>query len=66
MPFLKRGTTVTVNKIFSSIPVRRQELEKHSKREFGKALTLLTAYALVPASRAPGVRLSVVSLVKGG
>jgi DNA mismatch repair protein PMS2 len=40
------GTTVTVNNIFYSMPVRRKEFEKNIKREFGKMLQLLTAYCL--------------------
>ena len=41
----QRGTTVAVETIFKNLPVRRQELEKNIKREYGKVLVLLQAYA---------------------
>ena len=43
----QRGTTVSVETIFNNLPVRRQELEKNIKREYGKVLGLLQAYACV-------------------
>ena len=43
----QRGTTVSVETIFKNLPVRRQELEKNIKREYGKVLSLLQAYACV-------------------
>ncbi|KAJ1301353.1 hypothetical protein OPQ81_003752 [Rhizoctonia solani] len=63
----QRGTTVLVEKLFAPLPVRRRELERMIKRDFGRALQLLQAYALVPSvggawlgsTRAPrGVRLT--------
>ncbi|KAL0576188.1 ATP-binding mismatch repair protein [Marasmius crinis-equi] len=44
----QRGSTVLITTPFVSLPVRRKELERNIKREFGKALTLLNAYALGP------------------
>ena len=66
----QRGTTVTLAGLFKPLPVRRKEFERTAKREFTKALGILTAYALVPASASPsedkkGVRLRVES-VGGG
>ncbi|KAH7108172.1 hypothetical protein BKA62DRAFT_609936 [Auriculariales sp. MPI-PUGE-AT-0066] len=59
----QRGTTVILDKIFATLPVRRKDLEKNAKREFGKALSLLQAYALVPCTNENGgVRLSVRKL----
>ncbi|CAE6440165.1 unnamed protein product [Rhizoctonia solani] len=64
----QRGTTVLVEKLFAPLPVRRRELERMIKRDFGRALQLLQAYALVSSvggswlgsTRAPrGVRLTV-------
>ncbi|KAJ6535111.1 histidine kinase-like ATPase [Mycena capillaripes] len=55
----KRGTTITLTNLFSTLPVRRKEFERNAKREFGKALTLLNAYALGPCSSHNGVRLTV-------
>ncbi|MCJ1479719.1 ATP-binding mismatch repair protein [Lambiella insularis] len=43
----QRGTTVVVETIFKNLPVRRQELEKNIKREYGKVLGLLQAYACI-------------------
>ncbi|KAH6901460.1 DNA mismatch repair protein [Coprinopsis sp. MPI-PUGE-AT-0042] len=57
----KRGTTVLVSKLFSPLPVRRKEFERNVKREFGKALSLLQAYALGPCSVNDGVRLTVTN-----
>ncbi|KAI9440283.1 hypothetical protein F5148DRAFT_1258759 [Russula earlei] len=63
----QRGTTVTVTGLFDSLPVRRKELERHAKREFTKALNLLTAYALVPCTREnSGVVLTVSNTPDGG
>jgi DNA mismatch repair protein PMS2 len=59
---------VTLNGLFKPLPVRRKEFERTAKREFTKALGILTAYALVPASAAdgkPGVRLRVESIGGG-
>ncbi|KAJ4465810.1 hypothetical protein C8J55DRAFT_246485 [Lentinula edodes] len=42
------GTTVLLTSLFAPLPVRRKELERNIKREFGKALALLNAYALGP------------------
>ncbi|GAB1732024.1 hypothetical protein NU195Hw_g6272t1 [Hortaea werneckii] len=51
----QRGTTVTIDELFYSLPVRRKELEKNIKREFGKVIGLLHAYACIGV----GVRFSV-------
>jgi len=52
-----KGTTVSVENLFKNLPVRRKELEKNIKREFGKVLGLLHAYACISV----GVRFSVSS-----
>ncbi|KAF7980990.1 hypothetical protein HWV62_35806 [Athelia sp. TMB] len=46
----QRGTTVTLNNLFTPLPVRRKEFERNAKREFGKAMALLTGYSLVPCA----------------
>ncbi|CAG8461042.1 13489_t:CDS:10 [Cetraspora pellucida] len=43
----ERGTTVILQDLFEPIPVRHQEFKKNIKREFGKTLTLLQAYAII-------------------
>ena len=55
----QRGTTVTVAGLFKSLPVRRQELDRNIKREYGKVLALLQAYACGCA----GVRLGVSNVM---
>jgi DNA mismatch repair protein PMS2 len=35
------GTTVTVEKLFSPLPVRNKEFSRNIKREYGKLITLL-------------------------
>lgn len=47
------GTTITVSKLFSSLPVRYKEFNRNIRREYGRLLSLLHAYALI----AKGVRL---------
>ncbi|KAH9066502.1 hypothetical protein EDB87DRAFT_1586471 [Lactarius vividus] len=64
---VQRGTTVAITGLFKPLPVRRKEFERHAKREFGKALHLLTAYALVPCTRENnGVVLTVSHTPNGG
>ncbi|CAA6663436.1 unnamed protein product [Spirodela intermedia] len=46
------GTTVTIENLFSTLPVRRKEFSRNIRREYGKLVSLLNAYALV----AKGVR----------
>jgi DNA mismatch repair protein PMS2 len=55
----QRGTTASVQGIFNRLPVRRRELEKNIKREYGKVLNLLHAYACIST----GVRFSVRNTV---
>ncbi|GAB1204946.1 hypothetical protein APSETT445_003611 [Aspergillus pseudonomiae] len=55
----QKGTTVSVEGLFKRLPVRRRELEKNIKREYGKVLNLLHAYACVST----GVRFSVKNTV---
>ncbi|PSR71668.1 hypothetical protein PHLCEN_2v12521 [Hermanssonia centrifuga] len=64
----QRGTTISLKNIFSPLPVRRKEFERNVKREFGKALNLLYAYALVPCAKQDdhtGVRLTCSNQVGG-
>lgn len=41
------GTTVQLSNLFASLPVRRKEFTKNSKKEFNKMCSLLYAYCLV-------------------
>uniref|UniRef100_A0A0E0CMQ9 DNA mismatch repair protein S5 domain-containing protein n=1 Tax=Oryza meridionalis TaxID=40149 RepID=A0A0E0CMQ9_9ORYZ len=47
------GTAVTVEKLFSTLPVRSKEFSRNIRKEYGKVISLLNAYALI----AKGVRL---------
>ncbi|KAK4632123.1 Mismatch repair endonuclease PMS2 [Fulvia fulva] len=58
----QKGTTVFVEHLFHNLPVRRKELEKNIKREYGKAVSLLYAYACICV----GVRFSVSNLMPKG
>lgn len=62
----QRGTTVALKGLFQPLPVRRKELERNIKREFSKALSLLNAYALLPCTIEPGVRLTVSNQLDKG
>jgi DNA mismatch repair protein PMS2 len=46
----QRGTTVSLQKLFHPLPVRRKEFERNAKKEFAKALSMLTSYGLVPCA----------------
>ncbi|KAL2267764.1 hypothetical protein VTJ83DRAFT_5041 [Remersonia thermophila] len=43
----QRGTTVIVENLFYNLPVRRRELERNIKREWGKVIALLNQYACI-------------------
>ncbi|KAL1956899.1 hypothetical protein VTO42DRAFT_6646 [Malbranchea cinnamomea] len=58
----QKGTTACVENLFHRLPVRRRELEKNIKREYGKVLGLLHAYACVST----GVRFSVKNQMPKG
>lgn len=47
------GTTVTVEKLFSSLSVRRKEFSRNIRKEYAKLISVLHEYALI----AKGVRL---------
>ncbi|XP_022149528.1 DNA mismatch repair protein PMS1 isoform X2 [Momordica charantia] len=46
------GTTVMVKKLFSNLPVRSKEFSRNIRKEYGKLISLLNAYAVI----AKGVR----------
>ncbi len=58
----QKGTTVAVEDIFRNLPVRRRELEKNLKREYGKALGVLQAYACISTQ----ARISVSNMMAKG
>ncbi|KAG9257550.1 uncharacterized protein F5Z01DRAFT_718418 [Emericellopsis atlantica] len=43
----QKGTTVSVEKLFHNLPVRRKELERNIKREWNKVIALLNQYACI-------------------
>ncbi|SPO23465.1 related to PMS1 - DNA mismatch repair protein [Ustilago trichophora] len=58
----QRGTTITIEGLFKSLPVRRKAFEKNLKREYTKAQNLLQAYALITR----GVRWTTTNTPAGG
>ncbi|KAJ4243577.1 ATP-binding mismatch repair protein [Fusarium torreyae] len=42
-----KGTTVSVERLFHNLPVRRRELERNIKREWNKVIALLNQYACI-------------------
>ncbi|KAK2789981.1 hypothetical protein FQN52_005789 [Onygenales sp. PD_12] len=58
----QKGTTTSVENLFTRLPVRRRELEKNIKREYGKVLGLLHAYACIST----GVRFNVKNQMPKG
>ena len=52
------GTTVTINNIFSTMPVRQKEFQRNIKKEYSKMMSILSAYGLV--SR--GVKIKVINV----
>ena len=58
----QKGTTVGVENLFLNLPVRRRELEKNIKREYGKALGVLQSYACIST----GVKFSVSNVMAKG
>ncbi|XP_038899186.1 DNA mismatch repair protein PMS1 isoform X2 [Benincasa hispida] len=46
------GTTIMVKKLFSNLPVRSKEFSRNIRKEYGKLISLLNAYAVI----ARGVR----------
>lgn len=53
------GTTIRVNQLFSTLPVRRKEFERNAKRDFVKTVKVVQAYAAIQ----PGIRFDATSLV---
>lgn len=43
----QQGTTVSVERLFHNLPVRRRELERNIKREWQKVIALLNQYACI-------------------
>ena len=56
------GTTISVQNLFSTLPVRHKEFVRNIKKEFGKMVNILTAYCLVST----GVRLQCTHLTDKG
>jgi len=57
------GTTVSLANLFSTMPVRQKEFHRSLKREFGKMISVMSAYGLVSS----GVKIMVTNCkAKGG
>ncbi|KAJ9655782.1 ATP-binding mismatch repair protein [Neophaeococcomyces mojaviensis] len=68
----QKGTTAIVENLFAKLPVRQKELSKNIKREYGKVLGLLHAYACISTevkftvkNTIPKARSAVVFSTKG-
>ncbi|XP_037791129.1 mismatch repair endonuclease PMS2-like [Penaeus monodon] len=48
------GTTVTLQNLFSTLPVRHKEFQRNIKKEFGKMVQVLNSYCLIST----GIRIS--------
>jgi DNA mismatch repair protein PMS2 len=51
----QKGTTVSVESLFNNLPVRRRELERNIKREWGRVVGVLGQYACIQT----GIKFSV-------
>ena len=60
------GTTVTVRELFKEMPVRRKDLERNIRREYGKLLVLMQSYALISSGTRIIVKNSPVRAGGGG
>ncbi|XP_058298786.1 mismatch repair endonuclease PMS2 [Hylobates moloch] len=49
-----RGTTVSVQQLFSTLPVRHKEFQRNIKKEYAKMVQVLNAYCIISA----GIRVS--------
>ncbi|XP_065211887.1 mismatch repair endonuclease PMS2 [Planococcus citri] len=56
------GTTISLGNIFSSLPVRQKEFHRNLKKEFHKAVQILSAYCLISAN----VKITCVNRTKKG
>jgi DNA mismatch repair protein PMS2 len=61
-----QGTTATLMKLFTPLPVRQKEFERNTNCEYGKGLSLLTAYALGPCTAGNGIRLTASNQLDNG
>nr|XP_031532649.1 mismatch repair endonuclease PMS2 isoform X3 [Vicugna pacos] len=57
-----RGTTVSVQQLFYTLPVRHKEFQRNIKKEFAKMVQVLHAYCIISA----GVRVSCTNQVGQG
>ncbi|XP_054425074.1 mismatch repair endonuclease PMS2 [Pteronotus mesoamericanus] len=57
-----RGTTVSVQQLFYTLPVRHKEFQRNIKKEFAKMVHVLHAYCIIPT----GIRLSCTNQVGQG
>ncbi|XP_016064287.1 PREDICTED: mismatch repair endonuclease PMS2 [Miniopterus natalensis] len=57
-----RGTTVSVQQLFYTLPVRHKEFQRNIKKEFAKMVHILQAYCIISA----GIRVSCTNQVGQG
>ncbi|EPY51471.1 MutL family mismatch-repair protein Pms1 [Schizosaccharomyces cryophilus OY26] len=47
----QKGTMVSINDLFSTLPVRRKVFERNCRRDFSKSISLLQAYAVISTEK---------------
>ncbi|XP_053327450.1 mismatch repair endonuclease PMS2 [Spea bombifrons] len=58
----QQGTTVTVQQLFYTLPVRHKEFQRNIKKEFGKMVQVLQAYCIIST----GVRINCTNQIGQG
>ena len=61
-PIRKTGTTVSLQNLFYTLPVRHKEFIRNLKREFTKAVQVLNAYCIIST----GVRITCTNQTEKG
>ena len=59
---LQKGTTVLVQNLFATLPVRHKEFLRNIKKEFTKMIQLMNAYCIIST----GIRISCTNQVGKG
>ncbi|KAG8513675.1 Mismatch repair endonuclease PMS2, partial [Galemys pyrenaicus] len=57
-----RGTTVSIQQLFYTLPVRHKEFQRNIKKEFARMVQVLHAYCII----SPGIRVSCTNQVAQG
>uniref|UniRef100_H3ALW2 Mismatch repair endonuclease PMS2 n=1 Tax=Latimeria chalumnae TaxID=7897 RepID=H3ALW2_LATCH len=58
----RQGTTVSIQQLFSTLPVRHKEFQRNIKRDYGKMVQVLQAYCIIST----GIRINCTNQVGQG